>query len=124
MLEKLFKPSSIAVIGASSVPGKIGYLVLNHLVTQGYEGAIIPVNPKSDSILGVKAYKDLASFRGPVDLSVITVPTEHVKNAVIASVEAGAGALIVITAGFKEVDKAGAALEKEIVDICPLKRRF
>jgi len=118
MLEKLFKPSSIAVIGASSVPGKIGYMILNHLVTQGYKGTIVPVNPKSDTILGVKSYKDLTSFRGAVDLSVITVPTEHVKNAVIASVEAGAGALVVITAGFKEVDKAGAVLEKEITDIC------
>jgi acetate---CoA ligase (ADP-forming) len=118
MLEKLFKPSSIAVIGASSVPGKIGYLILNHLVTQGYKGTIIPVNPKADEILGVKAYKDLKSFPDAVDMSVITVPTEHVKNAVIASIEAGAGALVVITAGFKEVDKAGAALEKEIVDIC------
>lgn len=118
MLEKLFKPSSIAVIGASSVPGKIGYLVLNHLVTQGYKGTIVPVNPKSDTILGVKAYKDLSNLKGSIDLSVITVPTEHVKNAVIASVEAGAGALVVITAGFKEVDQAGAELEKEIVDIC------
>jgi acetate---CoA ligase (ADP-forming) len=118
MLEKLFKPSSVAVIGASSVPGKIGYLILNHLVTQGFKGTIIPVNPKADEILGVKAYKDLASYKDTIDLSVITVPTEHVKNAVIASIEAGAGALVVITAGFKEVDKAGATLEKEIVDIC------
>jgi len=118
MLEKLFKPSSVAVIGASSVPGKIGYMVLNHLVTQGYKGEIVPINPKADSILGQKAYKDLASHTGAVDLSVITVPTEHVKNAVIDSVEAGAGALIVITAGFKEVGHKGAVMEKEIVDIC------
>jgi acetate---CoA ligase (ADP-forming) len=118
MLEKLFKPSSIAVIGASSVPGKIGYLVLNHLATQGYKGTIIPVNPKADEILGIKAYKDLAGYKDTIDLSVITVPTEHVKNAVIASIDAGAGALVVITAGFKEVDSAGAVLEKEIVDIC------
>jgi acetate---CoA ligase (ADP-forming) len=118
MLEKLFTPSSIAVIGASSVPGKIGYYVLNHLVTQGYKGNIIPVNPKSDSILGVKAYKDLSDLKDPIDMSVITVPTEHVKNAVISSIAAGAGAIVVITAGFKEVDQAGAELEKELVTIC------
>jgi acetate---CoA ligase (ADP-forming) len=118
MLEKLFKPSSIAVIGASSVPGKIGYMVLDHLVSQGYKGTIIPVNPKADEIFGLKCYKEVSRYRRGIDLSVITVPTEHVKNAVIASVEAGAGALVVITAGFKEVDKAGADLEKEIVDIC------
>jgi len=118
MLEKLFTPSSIAVIGASSVPGKIGYMVLNHLVTQGYQGKIIPVNPKSDVILDLKCYKEVTHYHGNIDLSVITVPTEHVKNAVIKSIEAGAKALIIITAGFKEVDKAGAALEKEIVDLC------
>jgi acetyl coenzyme A synthetase (ADP forming)-like protein len=118
MLEKLFKPSSIAVIGASSVPGKIGYMVLDHLVSQGYKGKIIPVNPKADEIFGLKCYKELSRYRREIDLSVITVPTEYVKNAVIASVEAGAGALVVITAGFKEVDKAGAELEKEIVEIC------
>ena len=118
MLEKLFKPSSIAVIGASSVPGKIGYMVLNHLVSQGYNGKIIPVNPKADVILDLKCYKEVSHYHGSVDLSVITVPTEHVKNAVEKSIEAGAGALVIITAGFKEVDKAGAALEKEIVDLC------
>jgi acetate---CoA ligase (ADP-forming) len=118
MLEKLFKPSSIAVIGASSVPGKIGYMVLDHLVSQGYQGKIIPVNPKADEIFGLRCYKEISRYRRGIDLSVITVPTEHVKDAVIASVEAGAGAIVVITAGFKEVDKAGAKLEKEIVDIC------
>jgi acetate---CoA ligase (ADP-forming) len=118
MLEKLFTPSSIAVIGASSVPGKIGYMVLDHLVSQGYKGKIIPVNPKADEIFGLRCYKEVSRYRRGIDLSVITVPTEHVKNAVIESVKAGAGALVVITAGFKEVDKAGAALEKEIVDIC------
>jgi acetate---CoA ligase (ADP-forming) len=118
MLEKLFTPSSIAVIGASAVPGKIGYMVLDHIVNHGYKGTIIPVNPKADSIFGHKVYKDIASFNEPVDLSVITVPTEHVKNAVLSSVEAGVGAIVVITAGFKEVGKEGAELEKEIVDIC------
>jgi len=118
MLEKLFKPSSIAVIGASSVPGKIGYMVLDHLVSQGYKGKIIPVNPKADKIFDIKCYKEVSHYHGSIDMSVITVPTEYVKKAVEKSIEAGAGALVIITAGFKEVDKAGADLEKEIVDLC------
>ena len=84
---------------------------------QGYKGKIIPVNPKADEIFGLKCYKEVSRYRRGIDLSVITVPTEHVKNAVIASVEAGVGAIVVITAGFKEVDEAGAAMENEIVDI-------
>jgi len=118
MLEKLFNPSSVAVIGASSVPGKIGYSVLSNLINHGYKGTIVPVNPKSDTILDIKAYKELSQYQGKIDMSVITVPTEFVKNAVISSVKAGVGAIVVITAGFKEVDKTGAALEKEITDIC------
>jgi acetate---CoA ligase (ADP-forming) len=118
MLEKLFKPSSIAVIGASAVPGKIGYLIFSHLVKYGYQGTLIPVNPKADAILDVKCYPDLSKYPGAIDMSVITVPTEHVKNAVISSIQAGAGAIVIITAGFKEVDKAGAALENEIVELC------
>lgn len=118
MLDKLFRPSSIAVIGASSVPGKIGYLVLSHLVHDGYKGTIVAVNPKSDAILDVKCYPDLSGYHGKIDMSVITVPTGYVKNAIISSIEAGAGAIVIITAGFKEVDEAGAALEREIADLC------
>ena len=58
-LDKMFKPESVAVIGASNQPGKIGYIVVDNLISDGYEGKIFPVNPKSDEILGLKAYKNI-----------------------------------------------------------------
>jgi acetyltransferase len=118
MFSHLFKPSSIAVIGASSDPKKVGYAVLSNLINGGFKGPIIPINPKSDQILDVKCYKDLSQYDGIVDLSIISVPTQSVKSAVTSSISAGAKAIIVITAGFKEVDEEGARLEKEIAAIC------
>jgi acetyl coenzyme A synthetase (ADP forming)-like protein len=118
MLEKLFYPNSIAVIGASASPGKVGYAVLSGLKESGYGGKIVPVNPKADELLGVKSYRSLESYGDKVDLSVIAVPTPAVKDAVSASIRHGAGAVIVITAGFKETGPEGAELEAEIAGIC------
>jgi acetyltransferase len=118
MLEKLFYPDSIAVIGASASPGKVGYAVLSGLIQAEYEGKIVPVNPKADELLGVKSYKSLEAYGDKIDLSVIAVPTPAVKDAVAASIKHGAGAVIVITAGFKEVGPEGAALEAEIATLC------
>lgn len=118
MLDYFFKPSSIAVIGASASPDKVGFAVLSNIVNGGYEGRIIPVNPKAGEIIGVKCYKDLSDYNDKIDLSVIAVPTQSVKAAVTSSISAGAKAVVVITAGFKEVDAEGAKLEKEIAGIC------
>lgn len=118
MLESLIYPNSIAVIGASTTPGKVGYAVMSGLVDAGYEGRIVPINPKADEVLGVKAYKSLDDYGEDIDLSVIAVPTPAVKDAVAASIRRGAGSIIVITAGFKEVGADGAALEAEIARMC------
>ncbi|MGD8414920.1 MAG: CoA-binding protein, partial [Candidatus Latescibacterota bacterium] len=118
MLEKLFYPDSIAVIGASASPGKVGYAVLSGLKDAGFEGEIVPINPKADELLGIKNYKSLEEYPKKIDLSVIAVPNPAVKDAVAASIRHGAGAIIVITAGFKEVGPEGAALEREIAEMC------
>ena len=118
MLDHFFKPSSVAVIGASASPDKVGYAVLSNIVNGKFEGQIIPVNPKASDILGIKCYKDLSDYSDKIDLSVIAVPTQAVKAAVMTSISSGAKSIIVITAGFKEVDAAGAELEKEIAGIC------
>ena len=118
MLDYMFRPSSIAVIGASSSPKKVGYAVLSNLINGHYEGAIIPVNPKSKEILNIQCYSDLSKYRGKIDMSAIAVPTEFVKSAVTSSITAGAKAIVIITAGFKEVDEEGARLEREIAAIC------
>jgi acetyl coenzyme A synthetase (ADP forming)-like protein len=118
MLDSLFNPSSIAVIGASSVEGKVGNAVLTNLINGGYTGKIIPVNPKSKEIMGIKCYGSLSGYDEKVDMSVIAIPVKFVKSAVAESISSGARAVTLITAGFKEVDEEGARLEKEIADIC------
>ena len=121
MLESLLYPKSIAVIGASAKEGKVGHAVLSGLLDAGYEGQIVPVNPKADELLGVKCYKNLEEYEDKIELSVIAIPTPAVKDAVAASIRKGAGSIIVITAGFKEVGPEGAALEAEIARMCKMK---
>jgi acetyltransferase len=118
MLESLLHPNTIAVMGASLTPGKVGNAVVVNLIKGGFEGTMVPINPSGGELMGHKFYKSLDEYGGPIDLSVIAVPTRAVKDAVTDSVRAGAKAVIVITAGFKEVDEEGARLERELVAIC------
>ncbi len=118
MLEALLYPEAIAVIGASKSPGKVGYAILDNLIKGGYKGKIIPVNPTTDEILGIPCYKDVRDAGVKVDHSVIVVPNKAVLAALEASVAAGAKAVTVITAGFKETGKDGAAMELEIAAYC------
>ena len=118
MLETLLYPKSVAVIGASRSEGKVGYAVLANLVNGGFKGAIVPVNPGATEILGLKCYKSLDEYDGKIELSVIVVAGKYVKDALRSSIDRGAKSVIVITAGFKEVGAAGAAAEKELVEIC------
>ena len=121
MLESLLYPNSIAVIGASSTPGKVGHAILKNLIEGGFEGAIVPVNPKAAEILGLKCIPDLKQYTGKIDLSVISVPSQAVKQAILDSIAIGVKSIIVITAGFKETGEAGAQLEHEIVSLKPVK---
>lgn len=118
MLESLLSPEKIAVVGASRTPGKVGHEILANLKNSSFGGTIIPVNPSSDEVLGLKCYPDLSSYGNKIDLSVIAVPTPLVKHAVSESIDAGAGAIVVITAGFKEVGEEGAELETKLAKMC------
>ena len=118
MLEGLLKPDSIAVIGASRTPGKVGYEIFNNLLKGGFKGTLIPINPSADEVCGVKCYPDLKAYGHKIEMSVIAIPTKFVKKAVDESVRAGAKAVTVITAGFKEVGEEGHKLEQEIAATC------
>lgn len=113
-----FEPKSVAIIGASQNPSKVGYKILENLLRAGYTGTIVPVNPSADSILGKKCYKSLGEFGGKIDQSVIVVPRAAVLGSVKESIASGAKAITVITAGFKEQDSEGAQLEKELAKVC------
>ncbi len=116
--EALLSPETIAIIGASKTPGKVGQTILANLIQGGFPGRIVPVNPSTDELLGLKCYRDLHDFNDEVDLSVIAVPVGAVKSAVRSSMDAGAKAVVVISAGFKEVGPEGAALEREVAALC------
>jgi len=118
MLESLLFPENIAVVGASRTPGKVGHEIVANLLDGGFAGKIVPVNPSADEVLGLKCYGALRGSGHKVDLSVIAVPAKFVPAAIEDSIEAGAKAVTVITAGFKEVGNEGAELEQHVTEIC------
>lgn len=115
-LRPFFRPQAVAVIGASRNPSRIGHRVVHALVTNGFQGPIYPVNPQADEILGLRAYPSVKAVPGPVDLAVIVVPRNHVLNVVDDCAAKGVRALVVITAGFAEVDAEGRALQNRLVE--------
>ncbi|MCK5861074.1 MAG: acetate--CoA ligase family protein [Candidatus Hydrogenedentes bacterium] len=118
MLDGLLCPNAVAVIGASRSPGKVGYAILSNLIKSGYAGKIIPVNPKVNSILNLPCYKNVSEAKIKVDLCIVVVPPPAVMKALESAAAAGAEAVTIITAGFKEVDAAGADHEKKIALYC------
>ncbi len=92
MLEGLFAPKSVAVIGASKSPGKVGNRILSNLLESGYEGTIVPVNPTADEIMGLPCYASLEAYGKPVELCVIVIPRPQVLQAVDICIAAGAKA--------------------------------
>ncbi len=116
-LESFFTPRSVAVIGASRQEGKVGYEILNNLIRDGFEGDIFPINPKVDEVQGLKCYPDIASIGSSVDLAIIILPAKIVPAIMKQCSAAGVKAVIIITAGFKEVGEEGLALENEVLNI-------
>jgi acetate---CoA ligase (ADP-forming) len=119
MLKAFFEPRSVAVIGASTSPGKLGYTVVENLVEGGYVkvGQVYPINPKADEILGQKAYPSVNDVPGPIDLAVIVIPYPHVPDALRQCGEKKIPAAIIITAGFREAGMEGLERENELLEI-------
>ena len=122
MLESLLYPKNIAVIGASRTPGKVGHEIVANLIEGGFQGEIIPVNPAADEVLGLKCYPDLKAFGSDVEMTVIAVPNKFVRAAVESSIQAGAGAIVIITAGFKEIGPDGARREQKLAQLCAARK--
>ena len=99
----LFEPRSIAIVGASENPGKVGYKVLSNIITDGYKGKVYPVNPKGGEILGVPCYKRLEDIPGEVDVASIVIPANIVYDAVMSCAAKGVKFLEIITSGFSEI---------------------
>ena len=116
-LEKFFNPASVAVVGASQKKGKVGYELLINLVKAGYKGKIYPVNPNTPAIEALKCYPDLGSIGQIPELVIIIVPANIVPAVMQQCAKIGVKAVIIITAGFKEIGKEGKDLEQQVIQI-------
>lgn len=116
-LKALFRPESIAVIGASRNPGSIGRALFENLLRGGFEGTVYPVNPACGHVAGVRTYPDVGSIDGPVELAVIAVPAAEVATVVRSCAAKGVKGLLVISAGFAEAGDAGNVRQREVMEV-------
>ena len=117
-LDGLFRPRSVAVIGASRKPGSLGRELLKNLFLYEFEGKVFPVNPKADVILSSKSYRSVLEIPDDVDLAIIIVPREHTLRALEECGLKGVKGVVVISSGFREVGGEGVAREEQAVEIC------
>ena len=114
-LNPMFTARSVVLIGASSNPGKWGYVMLKNLINGGFTGNIYPVNPEAEELLGKKVYKTLEDVPETPDLAIIVVPPKAVLASVQACTDKGIKAAVCITAGFAELGEEGSRLQDEMV---------
>ncbi|MHA1399538.1 MAG: acetate--CoA ligase alpha subunit [Candidatus Heimdallarchaeaceae archaeon] len=120
-LDKMLRPDSVVIIGASSDEKKVGYAALRNMIDCGFKGKLFAVNPKAErynyEILGVKCYKTASEIPEKIDLAVICIPARFIPATIEELGEKGVPYVAVITAGFKETGKEGEKLERQIVEI-------
>ena len=114
-LDALFHPRSIAVIGATEKPGSVGRTILWNLLSSPFGGTVFPVNPSRPAILGVKAYASVEAIGEPVDLAVIVTPARSAPGLIDECGQAGVRAVVIISAGFKEIGADGVELERQVL---------
>jgi len=112
-LDCFFNPQSVAVIGASRTPSKFGHIILKNFVRGSFQGKIYPVNPNTDSILGIEVYPSVKKIPEKVDLAVIVTPAKTVPKILDECAEAGVRCVVIISAGFSEIGKQGQKLEEQ-----------
>ncbi|MEP7162916.1 MAG: acetate--CoA ligase family protein [Candidatus Moraniibacteriota bacterium] len=116
-LHSLFAPKSIAVIGASTTKGSVGNDIAKNLLKSDFAGKVYPVNPKAETLYGVRCYASVADISGSIDLAIVVVPAKIVPQVLWEAGEKMIRSAIIISAGFKETGPDGQALEKEIQEI-------
>jgi acetyl coenzyme A synthetase (ADP forming)-like protein len=116
-LKGFFEASSIALIGASEDPKKVGHQILKNVLTAGYKGRIYPVNPKASKILGLIAYSSVEEIPSQVDLAVVAVPAAIVPSVLTSCARKKIKDVIIVSGGFREVGEQGKKLEEELIDI-------
>ncbi|MEM0979416.1 MAG: bifunctional acetate--CoA ligase family protein/GNAT family N-acetyltransferase [Cyanobacteria bacterium P01_H01_bin.58] len=113
-LSAIFNPRAVAVVGATDRPGSVGRTLLWNLISNPFGGMVFPINPKRNSVLGIRAYPSLREMPEPVDLAIIATPAATVPGLIQDCVDMGIKGAIVLSAGFKEIGAEGIALEQQI----------
>jgi len=116
-LRPIFSPKSIAVIGASRSPMKIGYEILQNILVQGYTGKVYPINPETPTIMGLKTQPSVLAVKDDIDLAIIAVPAEFVPKVMTECAKKKVKGVIVISSGFSETGEKGKLLEEEVLQI-------
>ncbi|MHB9098982.1 MAG: acetate--CoA ligase family protein [Syntrophales bacterium] len=117
-LDAIFSPESVAIIGASTTPGKVGHDIFANILHGGFQGTLYPVNPKAKSILSVKTFPSIKAIADSVDLAIIILPPKLCINAVQEAIEKGVRGIVIVSAGFREVGGEGLEIENRIVALC------
>ena len=119
-LQSLFYPKSVAVIGASENPAKIGHEILKNIKDSGFTGKIYPINPKNPEILGLPCHKSVLEVKDQIDLAIVIIPAKFVPSVIEECGQKEIKAAVVITGGFSEAGPEGEALQKELERIAQL----
>ena len=115
MLETIFSPQSLAVVGASPDPERLGHVVLKNIIVNGYAGRIYPIHPSAATILDLPTYANITALPEIPNLVIIVIPSQHVLAVVEECGQKGVKGLVVISAGFKEVGGEGKELERQLL---------
>ena len=113
----ILRPRSIAVVGAGRHPGNVGHQVVRALLAGDFSGTVYPVNPAARAVCGVPAFPALLSVPEPVDLAIVAVPASAVPGVIDEAAAVGVRAVTIITAGFGETGRSGAAVETEMLSV-------
>ncbi len=115
-LDAIFRPETVAVIGATDRPGSVGRTIMWNLVSNSFGGTVFPVNERRQNVLGIKTYPSISEVPARVDLAVIAAPAPTVPQIIRECVEAGVEGAIIISAGFRETGPEGAELETQVLE--------
>jgi acetyltransferase len=117
-LDTIFSPQSVAVVGASTTPGKVGHDIFANILKGGYKGILYPVNPNAKSVLSVRAYPNILDIPDDVDVAIIILPPRVALKAIKEAIKKGVKGVVIVSAGFREVGGEGLEIENQIVAIC------
>lgn len=115
-LVTFFYPKSVAIVGASRSPEKLGAIILKNIKNSGFKGEIYPINPKAEEIQGLKVYPDISGLESAPELVIVAIPACQVLEVLKQVGERGSKNVVILSAGFKEEGEEGAKLEKQLIE--------